>query len=77
MRIVSLQPYLTDVLSSFGVETQLVGISHKCIVSENPGRIVIVTEPAEDATKAVDDDHERLAQGLALNSVKVSALIDA
>lgn len=74
MRIVSLQPFATDLLNRFGVGWDLVGCMHLGDVPPNAPRAVVLTRPRQHPLKYLDDDAARLAEGLSPYPLDVGEL---
>jgi iron complex transport system substrate-binding protein len=74
VRIVSLQPFATDILARFGVGVDLVGVTHLCEVPKSSSRAQVLTARVAKAPSLVDTDDERLAVGLGQPSLDVGAL---
>jgi iron complex transport system substrate-binding protein len=74
MRIVTLQPYLTDTVLSLGLEAQLAGCTHLCSVPEGANQVVKVTTPSAAAGATLSADESRLASELTSWPVDLDAL---
>ena len=80
MRIVSFQPYITEMLAHFGASSRLVGVSHRCAVKGEGAVPRVVTDsgsPVSSSGGSAQSDDARLAQGLCGYRVNVAALVDA
>ena len=75
MRIVSLQPYLTDIAYSLGVGASVVGVSHLCDAKSGDTSPMVVTSAAP--IKAPNADVETLLKALCLFPVSLEALKSA
>lgn len=54
MRLISLEPFITDLLSYQGLSAQLVGISHRCKAPQDAANLQLVTLEKED--RAINGD---------------------
>jgi len=76
VRIVSLQPFATDILDRFGVGWDLVGVSHVGEPPPNATQAVVITKPLQQQVRYLDDEARRLAQGLSRYPLEVGKLRD-
>jgi len=74
MRIVTLQPFLTDVVSYLGLSADLVGVSHECYLPAEGATPCVVTGGPSSAGSSRDHNIEKLAAGLARVSVDIEKL---
>lgn len=74
MRIVSLQPFATDILAHFGVGADLVGVTHLCNVPGGATKAQVLTVAESKPTAAPDEDGRTLAAGMGQDSLNVGAL---
>jgi iron complex transport system substrate-binding protein len=74
VRIASLQPFATDILTRCGVGLNLVAVTHLCQVPKSSGRVAAVTRPSSEPFTYVSDDDRRLAQGISTHSVDLKQL---
>jgi len=75
MRIVSLQPYFTELLLSFGAGTKVCGVTHHCVVAPEAGRPAVVTA-ARGGRGGSSGDDQRLACGLSTDTLNLPALVE-
>lgn len=73
MRIVSLQPFVTDVLLACGSGVDLVGTTHLCEVPKGRGKITVVTRA--EPLSFFSSEHARLAAGLSRFGIDIKQLI--
>lgn len=77
MKIVSLQPYLTDLLVSFGRAPRLCGVTQRCVIPPEFGRPAVLTSaPGASGRAQADADDERLARGLCAEQLNLAALLE-
>jgi iron complex transport system substrate-binding protein len=74
VRIVSLQPFATDILSRFGVGWDLVGVTHLGEPPPNATQAVVLTKPLQQQVRYLDDDAKQLALGLSRYPLDVGQL---
>jgi iron complex transport system substrate-binding protein len=76
MRIVTLKPYLTDIVASISLAESLVGCTHLCVLPEKATAPTIVTRPASAAPPVVklSPDEQQLVQSLSTLAVDLDAL---
>jgi iron complex transport system substrate-binding protein len=72
MRIVSLQPFLTDIATSIGAGPAIVGVSHLCTVPSGDANPIVVT--SSTAVKAPSPELSQLLAGLSALPVDLEAL---
>lgn len=73
MRIVSLEPFVTDIIATCQGSASLVGITHECVLP--PGGLqVVVTESPSVAPKYFNPEEAGLAAGLSRYNLNVNAL---
>lgn len=75
MRIVSLQPYFTELLLSFGAGAKVCGVTHHCVVAPEAGRPAVVTA-ARGGKGGGSGDDQRLACGLSTDALNLPALVE-
>lgn len=75
MRVVTLQPFLTDILSYLGAVPDLVGVSHLCEVPSDAVVASVVTAPAVVASKKAHPELDRLARGISPLCVDIDKLL--
>jgi len=75
MRIVSLQPYLTDIARSLGVGGSVVGVTHLCAPATGEAKPVVVTTP--QAIKVPNAEVGQLLTGLSPFTIDFEALKSA
>jgi iron complex transport system substrate-binding protein len=75
MRVVTLQPFLTDILSYLGAGADLVGVSHLCEVPSDAVVASVVTGHSAVPSRKSNPDLDRLAKGLSSLSVDVEKLL--
>lgn len=64
MRLISLEPFVTDVLVQCGVGLDLVGMTHLCEIPKTFGAVPVTTKGGTDGFVYSSDDDRRLAAGL-------------
>jgi iron complex transport system substrate-binding protein len=78
VKIVTLQPYVTDLLIRFGAGSDLVGVSHLDRTwqedSSKPLKIAVLTGSATEPVSYLDAEAERLARGLTRYSLNLERL---
>lgn len=74
VRIVSLQPFATDILNRFGVGWDLVGVTHLGEPPANATHAVILTKPLQHPVRYLDENAKRLALGLSRYPLDVGQL---
>jgi iron complex transport system substrate-binding protein len=72
MRIVSLQPSLTDIAISLGAGGEIVGVSHLCSTPNGDSKQIVVTSAT--AVKASSAELSQLAGGLSALPIDLEAL---
>lgn len=79
MRIATLEPFLTELLVSFGAEGQLCAVSHGCGLDGSLAGRVVVTEPRRAAERPTgsQEDEERLMAGLCSSRAVLSSLVQS
>lgn len=73
MRIVSLEPFVTDILNYCGGGDSLVGVTHLCTAADNGEPLVLTTSRAA-AEKYLDPDEACLAAGLCRFPLQLESL---
>ncbi len=73
MKIISLEPYITDVLVYLGVTEKLVGVSHRCEQPSSTSVVTVVTTPA--VVSQVSGLDGRVAKELCTDFVDVEQLL--
>ncbi|MFN4894491.1 MAG: ABC transporter substrate-binding protein [Pseudomonadota bacterium] len=71
MRIVALEPFVTDILSRFGSGWKLVGVSHLGGQLPSATQAVVLTRPLGQRARYGDTNAERLARGLSRYPLEV------
>ena len=74
MRIISLQPFATDILARFGVGWDLVGVTHRCEVPSSSSKAQVLTGTDSKSSVPLDEDALRFAAGVSQSSLNVGAL---
>lgn len=74
MRIVSLDPFITDLVYSYGYGENLVGVSHRCDLHEAHEEVKRVTVAREQRAKHPQPDAILLAEQLAQDFVLIDVL---
>lgn len=75
MRIASLQPFATDILTRCGVGLDLIAVTHLCDVPKSCGKVAAVTRTAAEAFTYASQDDARLARGLSAYSLDLKQLV--
>ncbi len=77
MKIVALEPYLTDLIVAFGGGSRLIGVGSRCRIAPDAAHPAVITsKPAAPSTKAPVGDDERLAAGLTTDRLNLQALVE-
>ncbi len=77
MRIVSLEPFITDIVDFCGAATMLVGVSGACELSDQSSNPSIVTNTEDKTPPYTSADDQRVSRGLASLPVDVKQIIAA
>jgi iron complex transport system substrate-binding protein len=75
LRIVSLEPFITDIIDFSGAAPMLVGVSSRCELSEPSSAPTIVTIPDDGTHRFTSSDEERISRGLATSLVDCKKII--
>jgi iron complex transport system substrate-binding protein len=75
MKIASLVPFATDILTRFGIGADLVAVTHLCEVPKSCGRVSVVTEPCSDQSTFREDDEGKLLRGLTQYKLDIKQLL--
>jgi iron complex transport system substrate-binding protein len=77
VKIVTLQPFLTELLIRFGVGADLVGVSHLDLIPQDAStklKTVVVTGPTTESFAYSDPEVERLVRGLTRYTINLEEL---
>ena len=75
MRIVSLQPFVTDIVTRFGMGIDLVGVTHLCGPAAPFSKATVLTHLDHQSSSSANADSDRLALGLSDNHLDISRLV--
>lgn len=76
MRVASLQPFATDILTRCGIGSDLVAVSHLCEVPKSCGRPEVVSRAPGQPYPYADKNQERLALGIGVYAVDVKKIVE-
>lgn len=77
MRIAALEPFLSDLVISFGSGSRLCGVGHRCAVAPEVAHPSVITAPAAPGSSVRGGgDDERLSQGLSTDRLNLAALVE-
>jgi iron complex transport system substrate-binding protein len=74
VRIISLQPFATDILARFGVGWDLVGVTHRCEVPSSSSKAQVLTARDVQVYVGLDENDCKFAAGVSQPSLNVGAL---
>jgi iron complex transport system substrate-binding protein len=77
VRIVSLEPFITDIIDFCGAATMLVGVSGACELSDASLVPSIVSASPDNAPKYTSADDQRISRGLAGRPVDVKKIVSS
>lgn len=76
MKIISLEPFITDILDFCGAGPSIVGLSHRCQLLDASLQPAVVTAPEESPPATVNPDDRRIMRGLAGSLVDVKKIVE-
>ncbi len=75
MKIVSLEPFITDILDFCGAGPLIVGHTHRCQLLDSSLQPAVVTTADETQLSAANPDDHRIVRGLASSPVDVKKVV--